>query len=358
MNCHVLIVGAGAIGSVTAPLVARTSFVTEITVVDGDIYSEENLQSQAIWPEDVGMPKAVACANRLRAIRPAWRANTNAIAKRIKEIPLGLLRDVDVILGCLDSREARRAVNQIAFRLGVPFIDAGVMGDLRLARVSVFIPRKNTACLECAWSERDYAMQEQKFACGGSNAAPASRSPAFLASIAASFQVSELERLCTGEIPEGEAARELLLDARGGRIINSTIGKNLECRFDHETWPIRGATKAPLGITLAELFAQTGANAVRLNAEPFATRFTCPSCGAESKALRIFTRIIGNAPICGCGEAKQPISFFNEDELRRDALSSSFLATRLQEAGFCESDIVRMDKDGGSVCIELKGGRP
>ena len=355
MNPHVLIVGAGAIGSVTAPLVARMPVVTAITVVDGDIYSEANLEAQAVGPEDVGMPKAVACAIRLRAIRPALRVD--AIEKRIEEIPLGVLRDVDVILGCVDSRESRRVLSHLAVRLGVPFIDAGVMGDLRLARVSVFDPRRKTACMECAWSQRDYAMLEQTFACGGSNAAPASRSPAFLASIAASMQVAELERLCTGAIPDGEAARELLLEARGGRLLNSTLRRNPECRFDHETWPIRDAESVPLDLSLAEFFQQTRADTLRVDGNSFATRFGC-RCG-EMEALRIFTRLNGNAPACPrCGEPTQAVAFFNTDELRREVLPASFLVTPLVEAGFCESDIVRVEKDGGPACIELKGGRP
>lgn len=354
MNPHVLIVGAGAIGSEAAPLVARMPIVTAITVVDGDIYSAENLESQAIGPDDVGMPKATACANRLRSIRPVLRVN--AIEKRIEEIPLGVLRGADVILGCVDSRASRRVLGQISFRLGVPLIDAGVMGDLRLARVSVFDPRRKTACMECAWSQRDYTMLEQTFACGASNAAPASRSPAFLASIAASMQVAELERLCTDEILDCEAARELLLEVRGGRLLNSTLPRNPECLFDHETWPIRDAGLAPLDLSLAELFEQTRGDALLIDGNSFATRFGC-RCGSEVEALRIFTRLNGNAPMChGCDAPSQAIAFFNADELRRDVLPASFLATPLIEAGFCESDIVRVETDGGLACFELKGG--
>ncbi|MEQ1850312.1 MAG: ThiF family adenylyltransferase [Chthoniobacteraceae bacterium] len=355
MNPHVLIVGAGAIGSVTAPLVARMSVVTSITVVDGDIYSAENLESQAIGAEDVGMPKATACVRRLRAIRPTLRVNS--IEQRIEEVPLGLLRDVDVILGCVDSRESRRVLNHLAFRRGIPFIDGGVMGDLRLARVSVFDPRRKTACMECAWSQRDYAMLEQTFACGGTNAAPASRSPAFLASIAASMQVAELERLCAGEIPDGETARELLLEARGGRLLNSKLRRNPECRFDHETWGIPDAGSVPLDLSVAELFEQTLADALRVDGNSFATRFGC-RCG-EMEALRISTRLNGNAPACPrCGEPTQAMAYFNTDELRREVLPQSVLATPLVEAGFCESDIVRVEREGGPVCFELKGCQP
>ena len=75
------------------------------------------------------------------------------------------------------------------------------------------------------------------------------------------------------------------------------------------------------------------------------------------EALRILNRLHGSAPVCPvCGALSQDVAFFNAGELRREALSAAFLATPLAEAGFCESDIVRMEKDDGAVCIELKGG--
>src|ERR1019366_9230837 len=93
-------------------------------------------------------------ARRVRGINP--RLELVSIVDRLENVPLGYLRG-DVILACLDSKESRRWANEISWRLGVPWIDAGVEPSLMLARVNVYLPALAQPCLECAWGERDYA---------------------------------------------------------------------------------------------------------------------------------------------------------------------------------------------------------
>ena len=44
----------------------------------------------------------------------------------ITDVGLGLFRDVDVVIGCLDNREARLWVNRQCWKVGTPWIDAGI----------------------------------------------------------------------------------------------------------------------------------------------------------------------------------------------------------------------------------------
>src|SRR5213594_4159488 len=150
---RVTIVGAGGnIGSHLVPHIGRTTGVSLITLVDRDRYEADNLPAQDIDTRDVGRSKAEAQARRLRRINPGLAVV--ALNADVEAVPLGALR-ADVILACLDSRRARLVVNQAAWRLGVPWIDAGVDGGDRLVRIQTFVPASDAACLECAWEQAD-----------------------------------------------------------------------------------------------------------------------------------------------------------------------------------------------------------
>jgi len=175
----VTVVGAGGnIGSHLVPHLARMRGVERVTLVDPDICVEKNLASQDITGRDVGKAKAAVQARRLRRISPVLAVK--AIVEAVENVPLGLLRG-SVLLACLDSRAARRSVNLAAWRLGLPWIDAGVHGDDLLARVNVYFPCPDQPCLECAWDDRDYQMLAQVYPCVGrdapraTNACPSSK---------------------------------------------------------------------------------------------------------------------------------------------------------------------------------------
>ncbi len=73
-------------------------------------------------PLDIGRPKVLAQAEKLRRIRPGFgHAGLDMIAlqQRIEDVPRGLLK-CDLIVSCLDSKAARQHVNEIAWRLKRP----------------------------------------------------------------------------------------------------------------------------------------------------------------------------------------------------------------------------------------------
>src|SRR5690606_25162101 len=64
----VLIVGCGALGCAQADLLARAG-VGHVRIVDRDVVEPTNLQRQTLYAEaDVGKAKALAAAERLRAV--------------------------------------------------------------------------------------------------------------------------------------------------------------------------------------------------------------------------------------------------------------------------------------------------
>ena len=80
----------------------------------------------------------------------------------ITDIGLGLFRDVDVVIGALDNREARLWVNRSCWKVGTPWIDGGIQEISGVAKV--FVP-PDGACYECAMTENDYRLINLRYSC-------------------------------------------------------------------------------------------------------------------------------------------------------------------------------------------------
>src|SRR5262249_40506450 len=151
--------------------------------------------------------KAYVQARYAQGINPALQVD--AIVARLESVPLGLFRS-DVILGCLDSKDSRRSANEIAWRLGVPFLDAGVEPSLTLARVNGYMPAADQPCFECALTDSDYAELGAVHPCRVPVAkSPQSDSPASLGTLAGALMVIEAEKLLAGNIAESLIGRQV-----------------------------------------------------------------------------------------------------------------------------------------------------
>ncbi len=248
----VVVVGAGGnIGSHSVPHLARMPGVRSVTLIDRDTYEDKNLASQDISPSDVGKPKAIVQARRLRGINPAL--TVTAIGDAVGNVPLGLLRG-DVVLACLDSQAARRTVNFSAWRLGMPWIDSGVRGEELLARVNVYLPGPEQPCFECALEERDYATLEQAYPCTGQATPPATNAPSGLGALAASLQALECQKLLAGEHAQLAIGRQVTISALAHRLFVTRFGVNAACRFDHDVWSIERLDRSPERLTVGQVF--------------------------------------------------------------------------------------------------------
>ena len=116
-RARVMVVGAGALGNEVLKNLALVG-VGEIYVIDFDQIEQSNLTRSVLFRQrDCGRPKAVAAADALRDLNP----DTQVIpfhANVLTDVGLGLFRDVDVVIGCLDNREARWWVNRCCWKVG------------------------------------------------------------------------------------------------------------------------------------------------------------------------------------------------------------------------------------------------
>ncbi|MCE9543929.1 MAG: ThiF family adenylyltransferase [Planctomycetia bacterium] len=146
-----LVCGCGALGSVSANLLARAG-VGHLRIVDRDFVELTNLQRQVLYDEaDVaaGMPKAVAAAEKLRAVNS--QIEIEPIVADVDHTNIrALCEGVDVIVDGTDNFETRMLINDAAATLGIPWVYGGSIGAE--GQTMTILPGE-TACLRCLMQE-------------------------------------------------------------------------------------------------------------------------------------------------------------------------------------------------------------
>ncbi len=303
----VTVIGAGGnIGSHLVAHLGRMPGLGKVTLVDKEKYESANLRTQDILPRDVGHLKALAQARRLRRINPCLEVDP--IVASVEAVPLSRLR-ADVLLACLDSRRSRLFVNEAAWRLGLPWIDAGVRREGLLARVNVYVPGQDRPCLLCPWSETDFASLEQSYPCAGEErASEATNAPSSLGALAAALQALECMKLLEGETESQAVGRQVTIDARWHKHYVTSIRRNPGCRFDHKTWNILNLKRRPRDITVGEAVQLGGS--VELERKPFARKLVCPGCGRVRALLHLVCALKPSQVRCRrCGKNMAPTGF-------------------------------------------------
>jgi adenylyltransferase/sulfurtransferase len=144
---RVTICGCGALGTVLANHLVRAG-VGFVRIVDRDFIETHNLQRQILFDEkDVAdnLPKAVAAANKLRTINST--VTIESVVTDIDHTNIeSLVTDADLILDGTDNFETRYLINDVAVKLGKPWIFGGVLGS---EGQTMTIRPGETPCLRC-----------------------------------------------------------------------------------------------------------------------------------------------------------------------------------------------------------------
>ncbi len=125
LGAHVLIVGAGGIGSPVIQYLAAAG-VGRLTVVDHDTVSFSNLQRQTLFAtRDVGAKKVVAAANVVQRMNPD--VSFVPIDRRFDaESAARLVEGVNVVVDGTDNLATRLIVSDAATAARVPLVSAAV----------------------------------------------------------------------------------------------------------------------------------------------------------------------------------------------------------------------------------------
>ena len=115
---RILVVGCGGNGSAFAsglPYLHQALLAFDhpgglaVTVIDPDMVSETNCVRQPFCRTEIGLSKAIVLMHRINSF---WGLNWQGMKAEIQQIAKSA--EVDVVVGCVDTRKARQTIDQWA----------------------------------------------------------------------------------------------------------------------------------------------------------------------------------------------------------------------------------------------------
>lgn len=217
VGAHVLIIGAGGLGS-PAALYLASAGVGKITLADGDTVDLTNLQRQILHTQDrVGQAKALSGQAALVRINP--EVTVVPVTERLAGERLAtLVAEADAVLDCCDNFDTRHAVNRACVEHRVPLISGAAVRFS--GQISVFDPRRtDSPCYHCLFPEGE-DVEELRCAVTGIFAP--------LTGIIGSMQAAETLKLISGA-GEPLVGRLLLLNGLTMEWRSVRFGKDPHC---------------------------------------------------------------------------------------------------------------------------------
>jgi adenylyltransferase/sulfurtransferase len=355
-RAQVLVVGAGALGNEVLKNLALLG-TGHVVVVDCDHVDLSNLSRSVLFrPQDRGQPKAVVAARAVRDLNPDVRV-TALPENVLTGVGLGWFRDADVVIGCLDNREARLWVNRACWKLSKPWIDGGIQ-ELN-GVVQVFTP-PDKACYECGMTEMDYRLIQLRHSCpllrredllsGKVSTAPT------IAAVIGGLQTQEALKLLHGlPVAGGEA---LVFNGAANTSYRTQLPYREDC-LSHD--PLPPLVELPLSAgrdTAQQLFAAareylpTGALRLLLDRD-LVVSLECRRCNTTVPVLRALPLVGVHDGLCAtCGDWARPVL------VHAVAAESELAGERLATLGVPPYDIVRVAGKSQEHAFLLAADRP
>jgi molybdopterin/thiamine biosynthesis adenylyltransferase len=217
LAAHVVIIGAGGLGSAAAPYLAAAG-VQNITLIDHDKVDLTNLQRQIMHQHDsVGQAKVVSGKKMLEKLNPGLIIK--ALEKKADEPLLNeLIPTATVVLDCSDNFSTRQLVNRVCVKHNARLVSgSAIRFD---GQITVIDPRQSNApCYACLFPP------EQSF-----NEIQCSTMGIFspLVGIIGTMQAAQALQLIMG-IGHTLTGRLLLWDARATEVQEIQISKRAGC---------------------------------------------------------------------------------------------------------------------------------
>ena len=217
LDAHVLIIGAGGLGSPVA-LYLGSAGVGHLTLVDHDRVDATNLQRQIAHTVDrIGQFKANSVIQAVMAINPD--AKITPVTERADDALLDkLVREADLVLDCTDNFATRHAINRACVKHRKPLVSgAAIRFD---GQIAVYDSRNpESPCYACIFPETDQ-LEEALCATMGVFAP--------LVGIVGSVQAAEAIKLLCG-IGQALTGRLMMLDGRHMQWHEMRLSKNQAC---------------------------------------------------------------------------------------------------------------------------------
>ncbi|MBC7782354.1 MAG: ThiF family adenylyltransferase [Burkholderiales bacterium] len=352
----VLVIGAGALGNEIIKNLALLG-VGKVVIADKDTIENSNLSRSVLYrASDTGKLKADVAASAARDIYPDI-AVAAINCDIIHDLGAGVYRWADIIIGGLDNREARLAINRQCWRVGRPWVDGAIEIIQGIARVFVPDEKQENPCYECTMSERDWKLLQHRRSCNLLTRAEmeTGRVPTTptIASVIAGVQVQETLKYLHGMptlagkgfVFAGDTADSYQIEyqRKADCLSHDTLGRivELEDRSD----------KLSVGELLTRARALLGATAVLDLGRDIAQSLVCRSCQNRQDVFRSLGSLsTADARCPACAQESREVVTFNT--VRGD---EAFLDRTLRDIGLPRFDIITARTRDASIGFELRG---
>jgi molybdopterin/thiamine biosynthesis adenylyltransferase len=217
LNSHVLVIGAGGLGSACAPYLAAAG-VGQITLVDHDRVELTNLQRQIMHQQSsIGMSKVASGKRFLNALNSECRIQQ--FEQKADQLLLEqLIPQANVVLDCTDNFATRHLINHICFQKKAVLVSgAAVRFD---GQVSVFDFRNSSSpCYACIFPPDPNFIETNCASLGVF-------SP--LVGIIGSIQAAQALQLIIG-FGESLVGRLLIWDGHNTQIDEIKLQRHIDC---------------------------------------------------------------------------------------------------------------------------------
>lgn len=350
----VLVIGAGALGNEIVKNLALLG-VGGILIADMDRVENSNLSRSVLYREsDNGRCKADVAAEAAKSIYPGIRVHAFN-GNIVHDLGLGAIRWADVVIGGLDNREARLAINRHCHKVNRPWIDGAIEAIAGTARV--FLPGDGP-CYECTMSATDWKLLQARRSCNllSRSEMRQGKTPTTptIASIIAGVQCQEAVKLLHGM--STLAGRGWVFDGLSADSYVVEYQRKDDC-LSHETLASIHSLNAGVDeLTVGELLAEArhllpGAS-LELSRDVLQS-LDCPRCGASEELFVSLGKVRAEKAFCPqCpGVRREVKTFFRIGDDPR------FSPRTLGQIGIPPLDIVAARRGNEVIGFEMSGDR-
>jgi adenylyltransferase/sulfurtransferase len=350
---RVVVIGAGALGNEILKNLALLG-IGRVFVADLDRVANSNLSRSVLFREqDCGSPKVEVAAARAREIYPGMKVQ-GFFGNVTYDLGLGIYRWADVILGGLDNREARVAINQAAARSGKTWIDGAIERLDGVARV--FTPASGP-CYECTMSEVDWQMLEARRSCAllSRQEMEQGKTPTTptTASIIAGIQCQEAVKLLHGL--DTLTGQGFVFDGRTHESYRLSYSRLPDCPSHEIFEPVREldwrASDTQAGKMLELVRSELGPQAVLEFNQDLLAGLSCERCQEFETVRTSLGKVTEDRGRCPrCGEHRAPRIYHSINGQERTILDCT-----LSELGVPSWDILGGRCGARQVFYEFRG---
>lgn len=307
---RVLVVGAGALGNELVKNLALLG-VGSLAIVDRDSVECSNLARCVLFrAEDEGAPKAPLAARRAMELNPDVHAV--GIEGDVRHaVGLSAFIDADVVLGGLDSREARLFLNAACWKTGTPWVDGAIEGLMGVMRT--FLPPAS-ADYESTMSQDEHALLARRRACTllTREELESGKVPTTVptASIIAGMQAQEaIKLLHRDRVEAGFGGKGFVYNGltHDSYVVTYTTRDDVVSRDSYDLDAVESVvSETTFGELLARAAKRLGEDAHLTLEHEIVRSFSCGSCAQSEDVYRPATALPAGAALCpDCGRERR-----------------------------------------------------